>query len=222
VNDRLLQLDDLPAPKTVLPRINRAFYTRNTVAVARALLGQLLVRQLPDGTRLAGLIVETEAYLGPDDRAAHTYNNRRTPRNNSMWQRGGTGYVDCTYGMHHCFNVVTREADTPQAVLIRALQPVEGIEAMTTHRPAAKRVTDLCSGPAKLCAALQIDRGLDGVDLCDGTSLYVEQAKRRSLQADRILAGPRVGIGYAEDWVQAPLRFSVAGNRFVSRPLGLR
>ena len=213
---------DLPLPSAGLPRIERAFYTRDTVAVARALLGQLLVRQLPDGTRLSGLIVETEAYLGPNDRAAHTYNNRRTPRNESMWQTGGTGYVYFTYGMHHCFNVVTRDSHHPQAVLIRALQPVEGIEAMAQHRPAAKRIADLCSGPAKLCAALQIDRALDGVDLVDGTSLYVEQARSRTLPAGRVLAGPRIGIGYAEDWVQAPLRFSVAGNRFVIRPTGVR
>lgn len=217
MHDRPAHPRDLPFPQTALPRIDRAFYTRDTVAVARGLLGQLLVRQLPDGSRLAGLIVETEAYLGPEDRAAHTFGNRRTPRNASMWQPGGTGYVYFTYGMHHCFNVVTRKAEQPQAVLIRALQPVEGLDAMAEHRPAAKRITDLCSGPAKLCAALQIDRGLDGCDLVEGDTLWVEQARQRAMSASRIIAGPRVGIGYAEDWVDVPLRFCVAGNRFVSR-----
>lgn len=210
----------LPAPRSGLPRPGRAFYTRETTEVAQALLGQLLVRLLPDGSRLAGLIVETEAYLGPLDRAAHTYGGRRTPRNDAMWQRGGTCYVYFTYGLHHCMNIVTRDEQHPQAVLLRALQPVEGLAMMHRHRTAnhtkPKRDTDLCSGPAKLCQALAIDRTLNTADLCTGKALWVEQARARRLPARRIATGPRIGIGYAGDWVNKPLRYWVKDNPHVS------
>lgn len=209
--------NDLQTPESGGLRIDRGFFSQDTVAVARRLLGQLLVRRLADGTRLSGLIVEVEAYLGPEDRAAHTFGNRRTPRNESMWQRGGMAYVYFTYGLHHCFNVVTRDAQHPQAVLVRALQPVEGIQQMAERRPAARRVTDLCSGPAKLCQALQIDRELDGSDLVSGDSLFLERVQRRALPGARIAAGPRIGIDYAGDWVDVPLRFMVRSSRFASR-----
>lgn len=232
----------LPDPPSALPRLTRAFCQRGTVAVARALLGQLLVRVLDDGTRLAGLIVETEAYLGPDDRAAHTYNHHRSPRNESMWQQAGTAYVYFTYGMHHCVKVVTRDEHTPQAVLIRALQPVAGIDTMRRHRqpqtprrrrtPEAPRLrratapppralpdTALCSGPAKLCQALAIGRGLDGTDLITGDTLWIEQARTRTLGRWAIAVGPRIGIAGSGDWADKPLRFAVIGNPHVSRPI---
>ncbi|MEM9345214.1 MAG: DNA-3-methyladenine glycosylase [Planctomycetota bacterium] len=208
----------LPEPPNTLPRLPRSFSERNTVKVARALLGQLLVRRLRDGTRLSGLIVETEAYLGPEDRAAHTYNNHRSARNESMWQQAATAYVYFTYGMHHCMNVVTRDEKTPQAVLIRALQPVNNQQAMRLHRVKAKRETDLCSGPAKLCQALDIDRGLDGVDLTTSKQLWLERARERTLPTSRIVVGPRVGIGSSGEWVDRPLRFAVRNNPHVSKP----
>lgn len=213
----------LPDPPSLpLPRLARAFCQRDTVAVARALLGQLLVRQLDDGTRLSGLIVETEAYLGPEDRAAHTYNHHRSPRNESMWQQAGTCYVYFTYGLHHCMNVVTRDNKTPQAVLIRALQPVEGCPQIMKHRHKAQKTplrnTDLCSGPARLCEALAIDRELDGGDLITGGVLWLEQARGRALPDSQIAVGPRVGIAKSGDWAGKPLRFAVRGNPHVSRP----
>eukprot|EP00752_Nemacystus_decipiens_P015891 g14199.t1 len=179
--------------------------------VARALLGQMLVRQRDDGTWLAGLIVETEAYLGPEDRAAHTYNNHRSPRNESMWQQAGTAYVYFTYGMHHCMNVVTSDEQTPQAVLIRALQPVHNHQAMRLCRQTnpgkpAPRDTDLCSGPAKLCQALSIDRGLDGTDLATSEALWLEQARSRALPSSQIAIGPRIGIASSGDWARANAR----------------
>ena len=216
----------LPPPPGKLPRIEREFYERDTTAVAQALLGQLLVRTLPNGTRLSGLIVETEAYLGPEDRAAHTFGGRRSPRNDAMWQRGGTCYVYFTYGMHYCMNLVTRDEQHPQAVLIRALQPVEGLDPMQRHRAAKnkkpKRDTDLCSGPAKLCQALAIDRDLNATDLCprkksDPTHpIRVERARARRLPASKIAIGPRIGIASAKDWTDKPLRFWVKGNPHVS------
>ena len=207
----------LPDPPSKLPRLPRESCQRDTVSVARALLGQLLVRQLEDGTRLAGLIVETEAYLGPEDRAAHTYNHH-SPRNASMWQQAGTAYVYFTYGMHHCMNVVTGDEQTPQAVLIRALQPIGHHEAMRLHRPKAKRDTDLCSGPAKLCQALTIDRGLDGTDLIESQTLWLEQARGRALPKSQIAVGPRIGIASSGDWAHKPLRFAVRNNPHVSKP----
>lgn len=224
----------LPEPTSLpLPRLPRASCQRDTVTVARALLGQLLVRRLDDGTRLSGLIVETEAYLGPDDRAAHTYNHHRSARNESMWQRAATAYVYFTYGMHHCMNVVTGDEHTPQAVLIRALQPVEGIEMMRTNRqPEASRLrranarpkptrpdTALCSGPAKLCQALAITRDLDGIDLTTSGTLWLERVRARALPRSAVAVGPRVGIANTGQWAEKPLRFAVLGNRHVSRPL---
>ena len=208
----------LPPPPSSLERLKRTFCQRDTVTVARGLLGQLIVRQLADGSRVSGLIVETEAYLGPEDRAAHTYNHHRSPRNESMWQDAATAYVYFTYGMHHCMNVVTGDEKTPQAVLIRALQPVDNHEAMRQHRSKAKRDTDLCSGPAKLCQALAIDRDLDGIDLSTSRQLWLEQARRRVLPSAEIAVGPRVGIASSGDWRDKPLRFAVRNNPHVSKP----
>lgn len=194
----------------------RSFYRRDAVTVARALLGQVLVSRR-GGTRTAGVIVETEAYLGIEDRAAHTFGGRRTPRNDSMWGDGGRAYVYFVYGMHHCFNVVAGHANQPVAVLIRALEPVAGLATMYRRRPAARRDRDLCSGPARLCAALGIDRAADGLDLVRGTTLIVARARRRALPSRLIGCGPRIGVDYAGTWRDAPLRFWIAGNPHISR-----
>jgi DNA-3-methyladenine glycosylase len=202
------------------PRLTRKFYRRDPVVLARALLGQRLVRVLdrPQGVRLAGTIVEVEAYLGVKDKAAHTCNGRRTPRNESMWGDGGHGYVYFTYGMHHCMNVVASAVGDPVAVLIRALEPTEGLERMYKNRKAARRDTDLCSGPAKLCQALDIDRRLDGHDLVTCTGLYIERARETALPTSRIAVGPRIGVSYADKWADKPLRFYITDNPHVSKP----
>jgi len=188
--------------------------------LARALLGQRLVRVLdkPKGVRLAGLIVEVEAYLGEPDKAAHTFGGRRTPRNESMWQAGGRAYVYFTYGMHHCVNVVASVAGHPVAVLIRALEPTEGLDLMYRRRPAARRDTDLCSGPAKLCQALDIDLALDGHDMVKGPSLFIERVRKSAMSISRITLGSRVGVSYADEWADKPLRFYINNNPHVSRP----
>ena len=191
---------------TVTPmpsRPTRSFYRRDPVKLARALLGQRLVRVL-NNHRLAGTIVEVEAYLGVKDKAAHTSNGRRTPRNESMWGDGGHAYVYFTYGMHYCMNVVASTADDPVAVLIRAIEPTEGIEQMYRHRKAARRDPDLCSGPAKLCQALKIDRKLDGEDLVKSGNLFIEQVRKTPLPASRIAVSPRIGVSYADDWADKP------------------
>lgn len=190
------------------------------MTLAKALLGQRLVRVMNDRgqTRLAGTIVEVEAYLGIEDRAAHTFGGRRTPRNESMWRDGGHAYVYFTYGMHHCVNVVVSIEDDPVAVLVRALEPTEGLGRMYKNRKKAKRNTDLCSGPAKLCQALKIDRKLDGCDLTRGPHLFIEQARKTPLPASKITTGPRIGVSYAQDWADKPLRFYLTNNPHVSKP----
>jgi len=201
-----------PASAEPLPR---AFYTRDAVRVARALLGQRLVRYA-HGKRVSGRIVETEAYLGARDLAAHTVGGRRTRRNASMWARGGTAYVYFTYGMHHCMNVVAGEAEEPVAVLLRALEPEEGLEAMAARRRAGRRPADYTSGPAKLCEALAIDRDLDGEELTGSGRLWIEKLRERAMPARWIGIGPRVGVGYAGAWAQTPLRFWIKGHPCVS------
>jgi DNA-3-methyladenine glycosylase len=193
----------------------RSFYRRDAITLARDLLGRRLVRVHHD-QRLAGIIVETEAYLGISDQAAHTHGGRHTKRNHSMWLDGGMAYIYFTYGMHHCFNVVAGEAGHPVAVLIRALQPVEGLPTMYRHRKAARRDTDLCSGPAKLCQALAMDRALDSVDLASSRTLFIEQARTAPLPRGAVARTPRIGVAYAGAWAKKPLRFHLRGNDYVS------
>jgi DNA-3-methyladenine glycosylase len=195
-------------------KLARARYTRaDVVAVARRLLGSLLVAPARDGRRVSGIIVETEAYRGPEDRASHAYGGRRTRRTETMYAPGGTAYVYFVYGMYHQFNVVTNVAEVPHAVLVRALEPVEGVELMRRRRGGAAPL-DLTSGPGKLCIALGIDRRLDGADLL-GDRIWLEAGRR--VRPTAIAAGPRVGIDYALEWAARPWRFWLRGNPFVSR-----
>jgi DNA-3-methyladenine glycosylase len=217
--------DDVRALKAhvllIQARLTRRFYRRDPVTLARSLLGQVLVRRLPDGRALSGRIVEVEAYLGIPDRAAHSFGGRRTPRNASMWLDGGHAYVYFTYGMHWCVNVVADREGVPTACLIRALEPLEGLEEMRSRRqgkgrPDRLRERDLCSGPAKLTQALGIDRALDGVDLVEGDALFIFR-DRKPAPPDAIVASPRIGVGYAREWAARPLRFYLRGNPFVSK-----
>jgi DNA-3-methyladenine glycosylase len=185
-------------------RLTRRFYRRDPVTLAKALLGQILVRRLDDGQALTGRIVETEAYLGIPDKASHSYGGRRTKRNESMYLDGGHAYVYFVYGMHWCFNVVSDRKEVPTAVLIRALVPVQGVDQMKRRRRKAREL-ELCSGPAKLAQALAIDRSLDGIDLATSDSLYV--ARGRTTQGAGIIATSRVGVSYAENWAKKRLRF---------------
>jgi DNA-3-methyladenine glycosylase len=190
-------------------------YRVEPVRLARRLLGQRLVRVL-DGERLAGLIVEVEAYLGAPDAAAHTYRGRRTQRNQSMYLGGGHAYVYFTYGMHHCVNVVAGMPHSGTAVLIRALQPVEGVPMMFMRRPKARTEHDLCSGPGKLTQALDIDRRLDGVDLCGSNELFIARCRERAMPDRLVGVSGRIGVGYAGAWASAPLRFFVRRSPHIS------
>jgi DNA-3-methyladenine glycosylase len=191
-------------------KLPREFYTRpDVLAVARDLLGQVLVVRTRDGRRVSGTIVETEAYRGPEDRASHAYGGRRTRRTETMYARGGTAYVYFVYGMHHQFNVVTNVEDVPHAILVRAVEPHEGISLMRRRRgPRPDR--DLASGPGKLCQALGIDLRHDGADLL-GDRVWVEAGEGTFARAD-VIAGPRVGIDYAGAWARRPWRFRIAAR----------
>jgi DNA-3-methyladenine glycosylase len=186
----------------------------NVLLVARQLLGCRLVVPMADGTRVSGQIVETEAYVGPEDKASHAYGNRRTSRTETMFGSGGTAYVYFIYGMYYQFNVVTGQANVPHAVLVRGLEPLEGIERMRERRP-VKRDRDLTNGPGKLCQALGLDRSYNGEDLL-GERVWLEAAEKK-LAPRRIMSGPRIGIDYAEEYKEKPWRFWVRDNPYVSR-----
>lgn len=196
-------------------KLSLTFYTRpDAIAVARELLGKRLVVPAPDGTRVSGLIVETEAYIGPEDKASHAYGNRRTPRTETMFAAGGVAYVYFIYGMYYQFNVVTNTADVPHAVLIRGLEPEEGIEWMRRRRP-IKRDRDLTNGPGKLCVALGVDRSYNNADL-RGRRVWIEDVGRE-IQSRQIVAGARIGIDYAAEYAALPWRFWLRDNPYVSR-----
>jgi DNA-3-methyladenine glycosylase len=161
------------------------------------------------------MIVEVEAYCGIEDRGAHSYGGRRTARNEVMYGPGGRAYVFFVYGMYNQFNFVTGPANHPHALLIRAIEPMEGIDVMRSRRGPMKD-TNLTSGPGKLCIALNIDRSLNGEDLVDGDRIWVEEY--RSFTDNEIAVGKRIGIDYAGEDAHLPWRFWVRENEFVSKP----
>lgn len=188
-------------------RVGRDFFDRDTLVVARALLGRRLVRLL-DGERLAGRIVEVEAYIGEDDLASHARFGR-TRRNAPMYGPPGHAYVYFIYGMHYCLNVVTEREGFPAAVLIRALEPLEGIETMRVHRGGVPD-GQLTNGPARLCQALAVDRRFDGADLCAPDALlFIE--RDAPVPDEVIVAGPRVGVRGDERARSVPWRFYICG-----------
>lgn len=178
-------------------KLSRDFYLQDTLIVAQSLLGKHLVHEI-DGVRRIGRIVETEAYQGPQDQAAHSARGL-TPRNAVMFGAPGHAYVYLIYGMWNCVNVVTREAGMPHAVLIRALEPVAGLHE-STH------------GPGLLCRAMDIDRRLNGADLL-GKQLWIEAGPPAQIE---ILSSPRIGVDYAGEWAQRPWRFHDARSPYVS------
>jgi DNA-3-methyladenine glycosylase len=193
-------------------KVPRSFYAQPTIHVARQLLGKYLVRRHPDGTTV-GKIVETEAYVGPHDLACHAAKGR-TARTEVMFGPPGHAYVYFIYGVYYCLNIVTEEVGHASAVLIRSLEPIEGIDLMQQRR----RLDDLrklASGPGKLCLAMAIDKTLNGADMSRGNILYVED---RNEPPPKIAATPRIGVDYAGKWKDKPWRFLIRGSEFVSKP----
>ncbi|HLK68812.1 MAG TPA: DNA-3-methyladenine glycosylase [Bryobacteraceae bacterium] len=186
------------------PILRRPFYNRPAVEVARALLGKVLVHG-----RTAGIIVETEAYLGGDDLAAHSARGL-TERTRVIFGPPGHAYVYLIYGVYECLNLVCEPPGQPGCVLVRALEPTAGIDLMRTRRPAARKPEDLASGPGKLTLAMAISHAHNGVDVTRGSLVVREPREPREVD---IAVTPRIGITQCADW---PLRFVIRGNRFVS------
>ncbi len=185
-------------------RLTRDFYQRDTIDVARELIGKVLVHRFADGRTLAGMIVETEAYLGVNDPAAHSFGGRRTARTEPMFGPAGYSYIYFIYGVHFCFNVVTMTEGIPEAVLIRALTPVDGAEFEA-------------NGPGKLCRALHLARTENALDLCTSGRLWLED-RGLGVEDAQLADGPRIGIGVEPDHVHWPLRFGLRDHPALSRP----
>ena len=196
-----------------------SFYTgTDVVRIARELLGKVLVTKF-DGKVTSGIIVETEAYAGVTDKASHAYGGRHTARTKVMYMRGGVSYVYLCYGIHHLFNVVTNAGDVPHAVLVRGVEPLEGIGTMLSRRGKRKLDYALTSGPGALSAALGIKTHHSAASL-NSDDLYIEDRNIKVAEAD-IVASTRVGVAYAGEDALLPYRFSIKGNRYVSRAKGL-
>jgi DNA-3-methyladenine glycosylase len=196
-------------------KLEREFYEReDTLKVARDLLGKVLVVPSENGERVAGRIVETEAYLGAPDKAAHAYRNRRTKRTEILFGPGGRAYVFFIYGMYYQLNIVAGREESPHCVLVRGIEPVEGIEMMRARRGPMKD-TNLTSGPGKLCIAFGIDKTFYGADLVRGERIFIEAGEKPAEK--EISEGPRIGIDYAAEFAAKPWRFWLKDNLFVSR-----
>lgn len=192
-------------------KLPKDFYDRPTLDVAEGMIGKVLVRRLDD-VRVAGVIVETEAYIGTTDLACHA-SKGRTKRTEVMFGEPGRTYVYLIYGFHHCLNAVTEARDFPAAVLIRAIEPLDGVDTMRRNRSRAVKDNDIGSGPGKLCQAMGIDRSINDISL-SGTTLWVED---RNLEPGRIVASPRIGVEYAGEYRDRPWRFFVEDNPHISR-----
>ena len=187
----------------------RSFYTRRTLTVAKELLGKYLIRVIGRHV-VAGKIVEVEAYGGEDDPGSHAYRGM-TPRNRVMFEEGGHAYVYFTYGKHYCFNVVTERRGVPGAVLVRALEPIYGIEIMQRNR-GVKEILNLTNGPGKLTQAMRITKEHNGLDLTEGREIFISQPE--TPERFEVVSTTRIGLRQGAD---KPWRFYIKGNKFVSK-----
>lgn len=196
--------------------LSRTFYTSSdTVQLAQDLLGKTLVSTI-DGVRTAGIIVETEAYRGPEDKAAHTYKGRNTERTKVFFELGGMTYVYRCYGMHHLFNVVTGQEKEPHAILIRAIEPTEGIDKMLERRKMSKLKAALTAGPARVTKAMGILTELHyALPVYEADSLLTIETGIE-ISPEQIIASPRVGVAYAQEDALLPWRFRVKDNIYTS------
>lgn len=201
-----------------MKKLDKDFYNRDSIIVAKELLGKVLVHEIA-GHRISAKIIETEAYMGVVDKAAHSYNGRRTKRVEVMYGDPGFSYIFMIYGLHCCFNVVVNGKEIPQAILVRAVEPLEGKEWMAKKRfdkpydqLTKSQRRGLTNGPGKLCGALSIDRTFNGLDLCESV-IYMEDGDSEDFN---IVTTKRIGIDYAEEAKDFPWRFYIEGNEYVS------
>lgn len=200
--------------------IKQEFYNRSALDVAKDLLGKVLVREV-DGKVLKGRIVETEAYIGATDKACHAYNGRRTKRTEPLYEEGGVSYIYFIYGLYHCFNVVTNEKDVAEAVLIRAIEPLNEFDYISQVRYKKQfkelsktQIKNLTNGPSKLCLAYLIDKDLNGDKLYEQGKIYLEESEENDFE---IVKTKRIGIDYAEEAKDFLWRFYIKDNDFVSK-----
>ena len=195
-------------------KLDYHFYQRDAVTVAKELLGKFLVREIDD-QKIIVKIVDTEAYMGAEDKASHAYNNKKTKRTKNMFARGGIAYIYLIYGMYYCFNIVTAAEDNPHAVLIRAVETVKGLELIKENRKIkSKKIEELTNGPGKLSQALKIDKSFNGCDLVKSNKLYLIENEIKNLNIKSV---PRVNIDYAEEYKDKKWRFYIKGNKFISK-----
>lgn len=199
-------------------KLKRSYYERDTLRVAKDLLGCVLIHETPEGIT-SGRIVETEAYLGPVDKGAHSYGGRHTKLMDPLFMTGGFAYIFQVHGNNFCFNVVTEKKNIPQAVLIRALEPFKGISIMGIRRKidpneSATKFRNLTNGPSKLCQALSINSSFNGLDLC-GNEIFIETGHIKA--KERIVSSRRINIDYAGEFKDKPWRFLLDGNMYISK-----
>ncbi len=193
--------------------LKKEFYLQNAEIVAKELLGKYLVREYED-KKIVCKIVETEAYIGPEDKACHAYNNKCTERTKIMFEEGGKAYIYFIYGMYYCLNIVVEREGKPEAVLIRGIEPIENREEIEKNRKIkSKKEQDLTNGPGKLCTALKIDKSLNGYDITKKGELYIVEGE----SAGDIKSTTRINIDYAEEYKDKHWRFYIKGNKFVSK-----
>ena len=191
--------------------LTRNFYLRDANIVARELLGKLLVHKTEEGTT-SGIIVEVESYIGPEDKGSHAYLNKRTVRTEIQFGLGGYTYIYTIYGLHSCFNVVANKEMKPEVVLVRALEPVDGIELMKIRRRTESQKL-LCNGPGKLCEAMGITKKQYGYDLCSSV-LFIEPYL--NIEKNQIMVSPRINIDYDEECKEYMWRYFIKNNAYVS------
>lgn len=211
----LTQLATSPLDSTIGEILPFDFYQQNDVVLmAQKLLGKVLVSDI-QGDRTSGIIVETEAYRGEDDRASHAYLLKRTPRTETMFLAGGHAYIYLCYGMHHLFNVVVGQENKPNAILIRGLEPLEGVEIMLKRRKMDKLKPKISACPACLSQALGLHRNFNGQVLWEKNGIWLED-RGLEIAPPQILATTRIGVNYAGEDAKRPWRFLVKDNPFVS------
>ena len=194
-------------------RLKKDFYMRDGITVAKDLLGKIIYKKREDGKIFSGRIVEVEAYPGINDKGSHSYNNKKTKRNEKMFEEGGIAYIFLIYGMYQCFNVVVSRKNDPQCVLIRGIEPIENKELMWEVRK-VKKEKDLTNGPGKLTKALGITKEDNGEDLINGTNIWLEDD---GYKIKDIIETTRIGIDYAEEDALKLWRFYIKDNIFVSK-----
>ena len=200
--------------------IEKDFYQMDALTIAKEILGDYLVREV-DGRKIKSIIVETESYIGASDKACHAYNYKKTERTKPLFEEGGIAYVYFIYGLYHCLNIVTNIKDEPEAVLIRAVEPIDNLDYLSNVRfnkdydeLTKTQKKNLTNGPSKLCAALNITKKENYMEFYKEGSLYIESNPNKNFE---IVETTRIGIDYAEEAKDFPWRFYIKGNMYVSK-----